>query len=156
MLLSWVQATFLLRIVVGIGIAVCMGVSPQAAPLFADEGKDPPGDPWPTGALMRLGTTQFRHSGSIYSLAYSADGRYLVTGNAGRRTLLDDASVVVWDAVTGQRVRSWSGHAHVVRSVAFSPDSKRVVVVNGYGTVHLYDLSSGKELWHPKTQSPEQ
>jgi RNA polymerase sigma factor (sigma-70 family) len=112
------------------------------------------GDPLPEGALLRLGTERFRHSGQIYSLACSLDGRRIATGNAPSNLNLS-ASVVVWDAENGRPLRRWSGHAHVVRSVAFSPDNERVVVVNGYGKVHLYDLTSGQELRRFDTESPE-
>ncbi len=110
------------------------------------------GDPLPPGALMRLGTDRFRQAGAIYSMAYSADGRLLVTGNAAG--LLGDASVVVWDAETGKRIRTWFGHAHVVRSVAFSPDKKLIAVVNGYGKLHVFDVASGDEPRQYDVESP--
>jgi WD40 repeat protein len=112
------------------------------------------GDSLPPGALMRLGTGRFRHAFSIYSMAYSADGRLLVTGNAGLGTLINNASVVVWDAATGRRIRTWFGHAHVVRSVAFSPDNKQIAVVNGYGKMHVYDIASGDEPRQYDIESP--
>jgi WD40 repeat protein len=112
------------------------------------------GDPLPPGAVLRLGTSRFRHGGQIYSLAYSADGRRVVTGNAPMNGALD-ASVIVWDAQSGQRLHTWAGHAHVVRTVAFSADNKQVVVVNGYGKVHRYDAVSGAELARLDTASPE-
>ncbi len=104
------------------------------------------GDALPSGAIVRLGTERFRHAGSIYSMAYSADGRLLVTGNAGGGRISNlVASVVVWDVETGKRIRTWSGHAHVVRCVTFSPDNKLLAVVNGYGKLVVYDVASGKE-----------
>lgn len=103
------------------------------------------GDPLPDGVLLRLGTSRFRHAGEIYSLAVSDDGKLIVTGNAGYKGLLDDASVVVWDAQTGKRIRTWTGHAHVVRSVAISPDNKLVAVANGYGKLHVFDVATGAE-----------
>jgi WD40 repeat protein len=111
------------------------------------------GDPLPPGAVLRLGTSRFRHSGHIYSLAYSADGRRALTGNAPRGA--PDASVIVWDAESGRRLHLWSGHAHVVRSVAVSADNKRVAVANCFGKVHLYDAVSGAELRRLDTNSPE-
>jgi WD40 repeat protein len=113
------------------------------------------GDPLPPGALLRLGTSRFRHGGSIYSLACSKDGRLLVTGNAGYKHLEQDASVVVWDLASGRRVRTFPGQAHVVRSVALAPDGKQLAVVNGYGKVLLYDLATNKELRQLETESPE-
>jgi WD40 repeat protein len=124
------------------------------SPARAGPATDALGDPLPPGAILRLGTSRFRHPGSIYSLAYSADGSRVVTGNApGDGTL--DASVILWDAASGRRLHRWAGHAHVVRSVAISADNRRVAVVNGYGKVHLYDAISGAELRRLDTDSPE-
>jgi len=118
-------------------------------------GKDQYGDPLPQRAHMRLGTSRFRHSDSIYAIpAYSPDGTMIATGSAGPR--LSDASAAVWEAASGKQIHLWTGHAHVVRSVAFSPDNKQVVAVNGYGKVHIYDVASGKELHRLETDSPEQ
>jgi WD40 repeat protein len=103
------------------------------------------GDPLPMGAIQRLGSSRFRLDGYVYSLAYSPDSRLLATGNAGYRSLTNDAGVVVWDAQTGKRIRSWVGHAHVVRSVAISADNQYVALVNGYGKLHVYDIATGKE-----------
>lgn len=113
------------------------------------------GDPLPADALLRLGTSRFRHGREIYSLAYSADGRRIVTGNAGLTRLLDSASVIVWDADTGKPLRRWDGHAHVVRSVAISGDNKYVAVANGFGKVVLYDLAADKMCREFDSMSPE-
>src|SRR5216683_6903417 len=113
------------------------------------------GAPLPPGPMMRLGTSRFRYAGQIYSIAYSSDGRQIVTGNAGHRALNSDSSLIVWDAVSGREIRAFEKHAHVVRSVAFSPDDKQVAVVNGYGKLVLYDLATGKQPWQFETASPE-
>jgi len=121
------------------------------------ERADRHGDPLPAAALMRLGTSRFRHGGSIYAVAYSADGKLLITGNAvGMQFPQDEASVVVWDAETGKRIRTWDRHAHVVRSVAFSADNKQIAVVNGYGKLHVFDVATGKEPRQFTTKSPGQ
>ena len=125
-------------------------------------GVDRLGDALPPDAPMRLGTSRFRQAGTIFSLAYSVDGKMIATGNAVQPAIEQDraepvdAGVVVWDADTGHRVQTWLTQSHLVRSVAFSPDAKRVVVVNGYGKTHLYDVESGKELRRFDTKSPEQ
>jgi WD40 repeat protein len=127
----------------------------QTPPQPASPRTDTLGDPLPVDALLRLGTSRFRHGQEIYSLAFSADGRRIVTGNAGLTRLLDSASVIVWDADTGKPLRRWNGHAHVVRSVAISADNKHVAVVNGYGQVVLYDLAGDGKPRRLKATSPE-
>src|SRR5437867_851923 len=56
------------------------------------------GDPLPPGAAMRLGTVRYRHEHSIDHLAYSPDGRSVVTSD-GRRHLQ------VWDTRDGRKLR---------------------------------------------------
>src|SRR5579883_1577019 len=126
---------------------------------FADEAKpdkfpprvDANGDPLPAGALMRLGTSRFRHGDQIYSVAVSPDGKWIATGNSRR----NEASVAVWEATTGRRIHLWADQAHVVRGLAFSPDSKRIAVANGYGKVVLFDRGSDKKLKTFDTKSSE-
>jgi RNA polymerase sigma factor (sigma-70 family) len=129
---------------------------PVAPVAEGPEGKAPAavdalGDPLPPGALARLGTSRFRHRGNIYSLAYSPDGNLIATGSS----MSGEASVAVWEAATGRQVRLWPGHAHVVRSVAFSPDSQRLVTIGGDAAVHVFEVASGKELLRLAPESSE-
>src|SRR5262249_36637348 len=57
------------------------------------------GDPLPPGALARLGTVRFRHAGAIFSVAYSPDGKTLVTGSGDR-----DCTLRLWDAESGREL----------------------------------------------------
>ncbi len=52
-------------------------------------------------------------------MAFSPDGQRLAS--AGH-----DRTVKVWDAGTGQEIRTLTGHAGGVLSVAFSPDGQRL------------------------------
>ncbi|HEX3150839.1 MAG TPA: WD40 repeat domain-containing protein [Gemmataceae bacterium] len=56
------------------------------------------GDPLPTGALVRLGTTRFRHDGRMLAVAYAADGKTLVTAS-------EDDTVRRWDVATGKELK---------------------------------------------------
>jgi WD40 repeat protein len=101
------------------------------------------GDALPTGAFARLGTVRFRHSSRAGPLAYSADGKTLVS--AGR-------NIRIWDVATGKQVRHISCPHLTVFSVAISPDGRLIAEIGTTPTggaddvVHLRDAASGKEV----------
>jgi len=76
---------------------------------------------------------------AVTSVAFSPDGTHLVFG-------LDDNTVRLWDAATGDEVRRFEGHTFVVNSVAFSPDGTRLASGSIGGTVRLWDTATGDEV----------
>ena len=60
------------------------------------------------------------HSGDITSVAFSPDGRYVLTGSW-------DDTAKLWDTATGREIRTFKGHSGDVVSVAFSPDGRYVL-----------------------------
>ena len=69
--------------------------------------------------LLVLGDLRLKHLGSVTSVAFSPDGKRLVSASA-------DQTVKVWDAATGSETLTLKGHTGGVFSVAFSPDGKRL------------------------------
>ncbi len=83
------------------------------------------------------------HSGTVLSVAYSSDGKYILSGS-------QDKTLILWDAKTGARIRmmgGWfRGHNYFVSSVAFSPNVK-YMLSGGYDkTIRLWEVDTGKEL----------
>jgi WD40 repeat protein len=62
------------------------------------------------------------HSDWVSSVAFSPDGRQVVSGSGGS----GDRTVRLWDAATGAALQTLEGHSGSVRSVAISPDSQAV------------------------------
>jgi len=60
------------------------------------------------------------HSAAVQSVAFSADGRRIVTAS-------DDRTARVWDLQTGGQIAALTEHTAPVRSAVFSPDGLRVV-----------------------------
>jgi RNA polymerase sigma factor (sigma-70 family) len=97
------------------------------------------GDPLPPGAVARIGTVRFRHTGDIGQIAFSADGKVLAAADSS------DA-VYLWDAATGRELRRFEqATGGLVPGVAFSPDGK-VLAVSRRQDVRRWDVGTGQEL----------
>jgi WD40 repeat protein len=73
------------------------------------------------------------------ALAYSADGKSIITG--GR-----DGIVRLWNVETGGLMRIFTGHTSTITTVRFSPDGTRFATASGDGTARIWDLTSGAQL----------
>jgi RNA polymerase sigma factor (sigma-70 family) len=83
------------------------------------EQTDRHGDPLPPGALVRLGTVRFRHGNAIRSVAFSPDGKTIVTSG-------HDDALSFWDAETGREGKRFEGSFN---QLTYFPDGERVAAV---------------------------
>ena len=88
------------------------------------------------------------HAHEVWSVAFSPDGRRIVTGSR-------DKTAKVWDAATGRGLLALEGHTGWVNSVAFSPDGQRIVTgagdsghpgINPTSEAKVWDAATGREF----------
>jgi WD40 repeat protein len=78
------------------------------------------------------------HPGGAASVAFSPDGKLLLSGG-------EDHRLKVWDADAGKLLHELTGHRYPVTCVVFSPDGKRVASASEDRTVRVWSLESGAE-----------
>jgi hypothetical protein len=79
------------------------------------------------------------HTGEVWNVSVSADGKRLLTSSI-------DKTLRLWDAHTGKELRVFEGHTERIVGAALSPDGKRVLSGSGDKTVRLWDADTGKVL----------
>ncbi len=89
-------------------------------------------------AATRRKVARFEYPSIVWSVAFSPDGRWLVSAHG-------DGAVLVWDVAERERVASFNEHSGGVRAVAFSPDGKRVVSGSEDRTVTIWNLDTGRK-----------
>ena len=70
-------------------------------------------------------------------VAFSPDGRRVVTGSS-------DRTARIWDSTTGETLVVLGGHDRPVLKVAFSPDGRLVVTTSSDRTARIWDAATGK------------
>ena len=72
-----------------------------------------------------------------WSASFSPDGSRIVTSALG----------TVWDAVSGEEIRTLPEQAGIVDCVSFSPDGSRIITASRDGTARVWDATSDEEIY---------
>jgi small GTP-binding protein len=77
------------------------------------------------------------HTGSVWGVAVTPDGRTVVSGSS-------DKTLKVWDLETGQCRATFEGHTDTVLDVAITPDGRTVVSGSDDHTLKVWDIATGQ------------
>ena len=79
------------------------------------------------------------HDNVILALAFSPDGRKLISGSS-------DDTANIWDLRTAEILHELKGHTDDIYAVALSPDGKRAVTGSDDHTLKLWNVSTGSRI----------
>lgn len=88
------------------------------------------------------------HTAWVTGVDFSPDGRIIATGDSGESAesrLAVAARIRLWDATTGEELRSIAGHEGDIWSVRFNPEGDLLVTASFDGSVRLWDPATGEE-----------
>ena len=92
---------------------------------------------WETAPVDR--TRELPQNEWVYTVGFSPDGTRVVTGT--------HQNVLLWNALTGEQIRDFTGHKGYVSTVAFHPSGEQILSTSWESSIRLWDVSQGRELW---------
>ncbi len=114
-----------------------------------------------TARLWEVGTgRQVRllgpHPTKVHCVAFSPDGAFLAVGTGMMtveegRDVMSDCMVRLYSTATGKLAKELAGSRGNVSAIAFSPSGERLLSAHFSGTVRLWNVSTGGEVWSANT-----
>ena len=78
------------------------------------------------------------HSDTVFGIEFSRDGKHIVTGAA-------DKFVKLFNAETGEHLRSYEGHTNHVMDVSFMADGSRIVSAGADNAIKVWNTETGEQ-----------
>ena len=79
------------------------------------------------------------HNADVSSVSFSLDGQLLASAS-------DDQAIKIWNAETGEEIRTLTGHEANVWSLHFSPDGQTLASGSWDNTIKLWNVETGEEI----------
>ncbi|HEY2996902.1 MAG TPA: caspase family protein [Methylomirabilota bacterium] len=105
------------------------------------EAAAPPKPEWPELLL------QGGHHSIMGDVAFTPDGRWLVSGN-------QDRTAKLWDVRTGRELRTFTGHSGMIWRLAVSPDGATLGTASNDWTLRVWDIGTGRLRYTRRHDGP--
>jgi WD40 repeat protein/energy-coupling factor transporter ATP-binding protein EcfA2 len=96
-------------------------------------------------AITGKEVSRITQEGNLTSVAFSLDGKYVVSGGCDLYPSCTQGSARVWEATTGKEIARTT-YGREVTQVAFSPDGKYIVSGSDDGTARVWDVAGDVEI----------
>ena len=96
--------------------------------------------------IRRFGENGIAHEDTVFTVAFSPDGRTALSGSL-------DGNIILWDIEIGEEIRRYTDHEDLVLAIAISSDGKtflsgggRLATEEGDTVIRLWDIETGEIL----------
>jgi WD40 repeat protein len=89
-------------------------------------------------AVTQTKLVRLEHTSIVWRVAFSPDGRWLVSTHG-------DGSILLWDVAERERVANFNEHSGAVRAISFSSDGRRIASASDDRSVIVWNTESGQK-----------
>lgn len=140
---------YLMKKIIPLALISCMGMAPSTLCMDISPFVSIPGDI--KGLMMRttieskfgahfepLSTFKLPIKRIVSTTVLSPDKKTILTAEFN--------TAFLWNTVTGDLIKEFTGHTNLITDLAFSPDSKTILTGSHDGTARLWDTATGDQL----------
>ncbi|HEX2474789.1 MAG TPA: WD40 repeat domain-containing protein, partial [Lacipirellulaceae bacterium] len=122
--------------------------SPASSAPSPDNAVDQYLDPLPQGAIARLGTVRYRHSGWYKRMAFLPDGETFLVGTG-------DNTLRAWNAATGKLVHELDLAGYRLQAFCLAPSGELLATLSHKRNANEREYDFRLTVWDPETWSEE-